>query len=254
MRDYSKISGSFWTGRTGKELRGDMQAQIIALYLMSSPHATMIGVFHCPLIYIAHETGSTIEGASKGLQRLCEGGFCTYDEESEMVWVHEMAKFQVCDQLVAKDKRQKGIEKQYLELPKGLIKQGFYARYKDAFLLPKERESSKPLTSPLQAPCKPGAGAGAGAGAGTEIKPDAIAAVVPIGLDLPSWQKWMEYRKSIKKPIKQFSVTAAQRKLAGFGDLQSAVVEQSIANGWQGLFPLNTRKSVISSPIMAGAV
>ena len=33
---------------------------------------------------------------------------------------------------------------------------------------------------------------------------------------------------------------AAQRALAGFGADQSTVVEQSIANGWQGLFALKS--------------
>ena len=28
MRDYSKVNGQFWTGKTGKALRGDAQAQL----------------------------------------------------------------------------------------------------------------------------------------------------------------------------------------------------------------------------------
>ena len=48
MRDYGKVSPGFWIGETGKALRGDMEAQIVALYLMTSPHATMTGVYHCP--------------------------------------------------------------------------------------------------------------------------------------------------------------------------------------------------------------
>lgn len=160
MRDYSKISGQFWTGSTGKGLRGDMQTQIVALYLMSSHHANMIGIYHLPILYIAHETGSPLEGATEGLRRLCEGGFCTYDEASEMVWVHEMAKFQIGDELKAGDNRIKDVQKQYARLPEGLIRQGFYEKYKTAFHLEKE----KPLASPLEAPTKPEAGTGTEAG------------------------------------------------------------------------------------------
>lgn len=61
MRDYSKVNGQFWTGKTGKALRGDAQAQLVALYLVTSPHSNMIGVFHCPVLYIAHETGNATE-------------------------------------------------------------------------------------------------------------------------------------------------------------------------------------------------
>ena len=58
------------------------------------------------------------------------------------------------------------------------------------------------------------------------------------GLDVTSWTRWVDYRKKIRKPIKAASVVAAQKKLAAFGDDQAAVVDQSIAAGWQGLFAM----------------
>ena len=61
---------------------------------------------------------------------------------------------------------------------------------------------------------------------------------VTAGLDVAAWERWVRYRADIRKPIKPASMQAAQEKLAGFGADQSAVVEQSIANGWQGLFEL----------------
>ena len=151
MREYSKVSAQFWTGKTGRSLRGDMQTQIVALYLMTSPHSNMIGVFNCPVIYISHETGSPLEGAYEGLKKLIEGGFCTYDEDSETVWIHEMAKFQIGDSLKASDNRVKDIHKQYENLPEGPIKQGFYAKYRDSYHLPESGECD----SPFQAPSKP---------------------------------------------------------------------------------------------------
>lgn len=63
------------------------------------------------------------------------------------------------------------------------------------------------------------------------------------GLNLPAWSRWEGYRREIRKPIKPASLLAAQRKLAGFGADQTAVVEQSIANGWQGLFELKRSSS-----------
>jgi hypothetical protein len=63
-----------------------------------------------------------------------------------------------------------------------------------------------------------------------------ITTIEPSGLDRVAWQRWVDYRKALRKPIKPVSIPAAQRKLAGFGADQGAVVEQSIANGWQGLF------------------
>jgi hypothetical protein len=60
------------------------------------------------------------------------------------------------------------------------------------------------------------------------------------GLDPEAWQRWETYRRSIEKPIKPQSMEAAQRKLVGFGTTQMAVVENSIAEGYTGLFPAKT--------------
>jgi hypothetical protein len=155
MREYAKISSSFWTGKTGRAIRGDSDAQIVALYLLTSPHANMIGVFYCPIAYISHETGSPLEGASKGLRRLIEEGFCTYDEDSETVWVHEMARFQIGDTLKASDNRIKDIRKRFEEIQESQIRRGFYAKYKEAFHLVETTVDDKPLPSPFEAPSKP---------------------------------------------------------------------------------------------------
>lgn len=63
-------------------------------------------------------------------------------------------------------------------------------------------------------------------------------AAAPDGLDQNAWTRWLEYRKQIRRPLKPVSIPAAQQELAAFGCDQAAVVQQSIANGYQGLFPL----------------
>ncbi|EEW4485717.1 replication protein [Escherichia coli] len=76
MRDYAKVSPRFWLGETGRELRkAGAEAQVVAFYLMTSPHANMLGLYYLPVLYLAHETGLGLEGASKGLQRGFEGAF-----------------------------------------------------------------------------------------------------------------------------------------------------------------------------------
>jgi hypothetical protein len=157
MRDYAKVAPSFWTGRTGRALRGNAEAQIVAMYLMTCPHANMIGVFTCPLIYIAHETGLPLEGASKGLQSLIEAGFCSYEADLELVWVHEMARFQIGDSLKPTDNRTAGVRNEYDRIPRSLIRQGFHARYRHVYHLldevfeeEKTEAPSKPLVSQEQ--------------------------------------------------------------------------------------------------------
>ena len=62
------------------------------------------------------------------------------------------------------------------------------------------------------------------------------------GLDVEAWDRWLAYRKAIRKPIKDASVHAMQVKLARYGKDQAEVVNQSISNQWQGLFDLKTAK------------
>lgn len=136
MRDYGKLSPQFWIGRTGRQLRGDPEAQLVAAYLVTAPGSTMIGVFYCPVATIANDVGLSLEGASKGLRRVCEVGFCTFDVETEWVWVHEMARFQIEASLAPKDKRVVGIARDFEKLPESPLKHGFHARYQRAFCVP----------------------------------------------------------------------------------------------------------------------
>lgn len=151
MREYGKVSPRFWTGKTGKSFRGDANTQLLALYLMTSPHANMIGVYHCPIMYMAHEIGIDLEGASKALGRLIESGFCTFDGEEEVVWVHEMAAHQIGEELSPNDKRVKGVQKQFASIAQSLIRRGFWERYRADFHLGELPDND----SPIEAPSKP---------------------------------------------------------------------------------------------------
>ena len=61
-------------------------------------------------------------------------------------------------------------------------------------------------------------------------------------LDEAAWERWVAFRKAIRKPIKPASESAMKLKLSRFGADQDAVVNQSIANQWQGLFDLKDKK------------
>lgn len=151
MREYARISPRFWMGETGRSIRSKgANAQLLALYLLTSPHSNMIGLYWCPVAYMAHETGMTSEGASKALKSLVEIGFCHYDEASEVVWIVEMARYQVGERLSEKDKQAKGVQNAYNDLPKNLYLELFFERYSEAFCMTDKRGSegpSKPLES-----------------------------------------------------------------------------------------------------------
>lgn len=136
MRDYATVSPQFWLGKTGRDLRkAGAEAQIVAFYLMTSPHSNMLGLYYLPVLYLAHETGLGLEGASKGLERAIEAGFCSYDEATEMIWVHEMAAYQVGRALKPGDNKCAGVRNCYSALPENPFLSVFYERYKDDFHL-----------------------------------------------------------------------------------------------------------------------
>lgn len=69
---------------------------------------------------------------------------------------------------------------------------------------------------------------------------DALAVQLPDWLSAEIWSSWVAYRRDLKKPIKsQQTVTQAINLLDRFrlnGYSPEEIINQSIANGWQGLF------------------
>lgn len=156
MRDYAKIGPQFWIGRTGKELRKrGPECQVVAMYLISCPHANMLGLYYLPKMFIAHETGLTMEGACKGLLSAIEAGFCQYDDDSEMVWVPEMARYQISDSLKPADKRCAGVQNEYNALPTNPFLSEFYDKYSAAFCMTTRREYRQKIARDMQGASKP---------------------------------------------------------------------------------------------------
>ncbi|NML73576.1 hypothetical protein HHL25_05485 [Rhizobium sp. S-51] len=132
MRKFATIPPSIWQTDL-KKLRGDIEAITIHYYLTTCSLSTMIGIYHLPVVFLAYETGLDPEGASKGLRRVCEAGIASYDEGTEIVWVHQMAATQVAPRLSPKDNRVPSVAKQLAALPICPITLDFYRTYRDAY-------------------------------------------------------------------------------------------------------------------------
>lgn len=150
-REYSKLMSSFWTGRTGRSFRGDPEAQVVMAYLISCPSANMLGMYHIAIPTLAHETGIPLEGASKALRRVSEGGFCRYSEEEESVWVLNFARVQVGESLSEGDKRVKGVHNELAKYRKS----PFYNDFLDEYMEDYHLQNLPKSPSPFEAPCKP---------------------------------------------------------------------------------------------------
>ena len=154
MRDYAKIRPVFWTRGTGKKLRGDPEAQVVALYLMSAPLSHMTGLYYLPFPTLCHETGLSPEAAHRALGLLEEDGFARLDEDADLVFVPNMAREQIAESLKAGDNRVVGVMRHLQDFDKHPFCKGFAERYEGPFSLPRSPYEG-PSEPPTQGPSGP---------------------------------------------------------------------------------------------------
>jgi len=136
MREFSKISPQIWINERGRQIRSlGVKAQLLAFYLNTNPHASMIGIYYLPIMYIIHETGLSEEDVVTALKSLGEINFCTHDEKSEYIWVHDFAFEQLGSDLKPADKRVKYIHQTFAALPKLPFLNDFLRKYGEAFYM-----------------------------------------------------------------------------------------------------------------------
>ncbi len=166
-RDYAKVSPRFWTGTTGRQIRAKgAEAQVVALYLITSPQANALGLYYLPVPTIQHETGVSAKGVAKALRQLEQLGFAFYDSTEEVVWVPEMGRHQVEEALHPKDKRVPFIGKEAAKYQRSRFYADFVRRYGAPFCMggfeaPSKGSEGQPATpsealaSPFEAPSEP---------------------------------------------------------------------------------------------------
>ena len=150
MRDYAKISPSFWLRGSGKRLRGDAEGQVLALYLVSCPSANMIGVYYVPFVTMAHETGLGEARTRAALERVAAAEFAFYDHDAEIAWVPNMAAYQIGEEMKAGDKRRGAVLAELDRLGAHHFVLRFAERYGDSWRLaiPDELTQAPPKDLP----------------------------------------------------------------------------------------------------------
>jgi hypothetical protein len=170
MRAHAAVRPEFWTRGSGKRLRGNPAAQVLACYLMTSPHTNMIGIFHLAIPIMVHETGLTTEQVEGALAVLAEEDFALYDDEEELVYLPAGARTQIGESMSRRDKRHAQVWRQV----DALGDHRFAGRFRDRYGSPFEAPS-KPLLSPSE-------GATNGASGGEEAPPKGR---VPVPVPVP---------------------------------------------------------------------
>jgi len=81
----------FWT--TPSLIGLTLQAKLVALYLLLSPHTTMIGCFRLPLAYAQDDLQMSPESVLEAFQELSGVGFLTWDERFSWALIHDFLKW-----------------------------------------------------------------------------------------------------------------------------------------------------------------
>jgi hypothetical protein len=163
--EYRRIVLTFWTDPEVKRpLTRDQK--LLLLYFCTSPHSNMIGLYYCPLAYASNETDIPVEEVRKHVHGPL-AKFLSYDEQTEEVFVHALAKHNLGDELtIGTDKRtgdpkpdhRIGAVKKLLEACHStrlvrLFLQKYGERYHLEMPLPDNREApTEPLASPYPSP------------------------------------------------------------------------------------------------------
>lgn len=94
-RKYAKIKPAIWRS---KKLRAvSVEAKLLGLYLMTNEYFGMLGIYRIPRYFMARDTGLDTDQAEVCLDELIAVNFCKFDDDSEMIWVVDMALSQVAD-------------------------------------------------------------------------------------------------------------------------------------------------------------
>ncbi len=152
MRTQCTFHPTFWTRGSGKKLRGDSDAQVLAIYFMNSPQSTMIGLYYEPLISILHNTGLSEEAFRRVLPKVAE--IALYDESESLVYLPNGAERQIGETLSIKDNKRKAILAQLKVYGNHEFVKQWLEKYYDPYNFSYEG-ITKPLRSPFVAPSTP---------------------------------------------------------------------------------------------------
>ena len=86
MREYGRVFSAFWQSVRMRELTEDGRS--LALYLLTSPHANLIGCYRLPEAYAADDLQWESGRVSEGLAELSAKGFLTFDRATKWVLIH----------------------------------------------------------------------------------------------------------------------------------------------------------------------
>lgn len=153
---YTRVESRFWQDEKMRAVSDD--ARHLMLYLLTSPHRNIIGLYFLPSPYACFDLGWSEERFKKGLHELLRVGCVKYDENTHVVIVQNYLKH---NPLENPNQVKSAIEK-LDEIPQTPLFNDFLAIIEKF-----DKPFMKPLVERLQERLsQPGTGTGTGSGSG----------------------------------------------------------------------------------------
>lgn len=108
---YYRISPRIWAHALQHQWSAD--TQILALYLLTSPHRNIAGLYRLPKAYLVEDLGWTMERLTQPLAELLGEGFVEYDEDARVILIVKSLEYDA----PANENQVTGVIKQLSELP-----------------------------------------------------------------------------------------------------------------------------------------
>jgi hypothetical protein len=207
---YRKIHDKFWTDPDMEELTPEQK--YFYLYLMTNPRVNQIGLYEFSIKHACLETGYNEDTVKKLLDSFEEiEKIKRSDETRELLvikfWYHNQSKSPKVMSHV-RELLNTVKDRQLIQYICGIDTLSQEEEYKEE----KKEKEELPFSS------------------------DSF---------IKTWGDWKLFRKEIKKPLTERSFNMQLKFLKAYSEPDAIkILEQSILNGWQGLFPLREDKKI----------
>lgn len=239
MRDYGRVHTSFWTSETTRSLSEDGRA--LALYLLTSPHSTLAGVFRLPDGYVCDDMQWTSQRVSKGFAELLANGFANRCETTKWVLICKYLQWNIPENPNQKKSAAKIVDlipKQCSWLPCFIRENGEFLGLKIEQFANCYETVSKPEVE-------------IGTEIETEIKEKntkkekvSVAFVLPDWINSEDWELWLKTRKKKMVPEQMQAQVRKLEKWKNAGLDYSQALNDAAVNGWQGLIDPTEKQRV----------
>lgn len=213
MAKFRNVSVKFWSDPFIETLTPDKK--LFFLYLITNEHATQCGIYEISFRLMAFETGYKIEAVEKLIEFFESHKKIKYSRKTNEVAIKNFVKHNP----QGSPKVRSFVEKELLQVKDRVLIAYIYGT--DTVSQVEEELEEEETKEPEKE---------------KEEVADALLLQGELG---ECWNRWKQHRKEMRKPLTASTLEKQIKFLGGRPPNEAiAIIEQSIFNGWTGLFEL----------------